>query len=302
MEQRSLKQERILELDGLRGVAILLVISFHYINNQLLYSTHPIGKWLCKATSFGWVGVDLFFVLSGFLIGSILIRTRNSKNFFYTFYIRRIIRIIPNYFLFLIVMIVIQATPYFSDNYMLAGNNVIPIGSYFLMIHNFYMASMNNIGNASLCISWSIGIEEQFYLTIPLVVYFLKERWLPLFLIGAIIIAIIVRMQYIHWVPRYVLLPARMDSIAMGILVAYLNKENRLIFLVQKYWYLFFGLIVIDVMTCGVMYYLYNDLGALKHTLFAFFFANCLAMALAKIPGYSAILRNSVICWIGTIS
>src|SRR5437763_11521049 len=60
---------RIIELDGLRGIAILLVVSFHYLNNQLLESQNSFGKVLGRATQFGWLGVDLFFVLSGFLIG-----------------------------------------------------------------------------------------------------------------------------------------------------------------------------------------------------------------------------------------
>ncbi|HKP32089.1 MAG TPA: acyltransferase family protein, partial [Chitinophagaceae bacterium] len=80
--------KRIKELDGLRGIAILLVLSFHYINNQMVNRTDTLSKAITKATSFGWVGVDLFFVLSGFLIGSILIANKLKDNYFRTFYIR----------------------------------------------------------------------------------------------------------------------------------------------------------------------------------------------------------------------
>ena len=58
---------RIAELDGLRGIAILLVVSFHYLNNQLYGTSNRIGSMFEKATQFGWLGVDLFFILSGFL-------------------------------------------------------------------------------------------------------------------------------------------------------------------------------------------------------------------------------------------
>ena len=164
------------ELDGLRGIAILLVMSFHYINNQLLHTTNPVGTKLAFITSFGWVGVDLFFVLSGFLIGSILIRNKESVNYFSTFYIRRIVRILPNYFLFLLLFFVLSSSPYFSTNYFLTGNNVIPGWSYFLMANNLYMAYLKNLGNDSLSVTWSIGVEEQFYLIFPLVIYFVGNK------------------------------------------------------------------------------------------------------------------------------
>ncbi len=69
MNYKIAKQEkltRIAELDGLRGIAILSVVSFHYLNNQLVGSEDRIGKLIYKLTSFGWIGVDLFFILSGF--------------------------------------------------------------------------------------------------------------------------------------------------------------------------------------------------------------------------------------------
>src|SRR5215467_121159 len=70
---------RITELDGLRGIAILLVMSFHYLNNQLSESDNRWGRLIATGTQFGWLGVDLFFVLSGFLIGTILIANKRSQ-------------------------------------------------------------------------------------------------------------------------------------------------------------------------------------------------------------------------------
>jgi len=90
---------RIPQLDGLRGVAILLVIALHYLND----SEHgSFGSFLYRFGStfrLGWVGVDLFFVLSGFLIGGILLDAREAKNYFRTFYIHRFFRILPIYYL-----------------------------------------------------------------------------------------------------------------------------------------------------------------------------------------------------------
>ena len=83
---------RIAELDGLRGLATLLVILCHYVGNP---DHSPLGflphRFLLAFTA-GWTGVDLFFVLSGFLIGGILLEARDSPNYFRTFYIRRVFR------------------------------------------------------------------------------------------------------------------------------------------------------------------------------------------------------------------
>ena len=90
---------RIPQLDGLRGIAILLVIALHYLND----SEHgAFGSFLYRfgcAFRLGWAGVDLFFVLSGFLIGGILLEARESVNYFRTFYLRRFFRILPIYYL-----------------------------------------------------------------------------------------------------------------------------------------------------------------------------------------------------------
>src|ERR1700722_13730876 len=108
------KTRRIPEVDGLRGIAILLILFFHYINNQLTGSAFRAGKLLYGATSFFWSGVDLFFVLSGFLIGTILLRNKGSDRYFSTFYMRRLVRIIPNYYLLITLFALLAALPYFS--------------------------------------------------------------------------------------------------------------------------------------------------------------------------------------------
>jgi len=300
---KTTSNTRITELDGLRGIAILLVLSFHYVNNQLVNAQSFIAKLLCKATSFGWVGVDLFFVLSGFLIGSILIKNKDSKNFFTTFYIRRVVRIIPNYYLAITLFFIICAIPYFQDNIFLTGNNVLPWWSYFAMFHNIFMGRMNTMGNISMSITWSIGIEEQFYLIFPLIIFFIKERWLPSLLVLVIIVANVVRMQIDKWVPTYVLLPARMDAIAVGILVAYYYLSADFSQFVYKYRNLLSLTVIGPVVIGGFLYWRYNDLFAIKHTFFAIFFSGCLVFALTlKNSLYAKILRYKPLVWIGTIS
>ncbi len=103
----STSSNRVPELDGLRGLAILLVLICHYVGN----ATHaPLGFVLdhvFTVMSVGWSGVDLFFVLSGFLIGGILLESRDSPRFFQTFYIRRIHRILPIYYLWILLYIAV---------------------------------------------------------------------------------------------------------------------------------------------------------------------------------------------------
>src|SRR3984893_13519432 len=111
------KQPRIPELDGLRGFAILLVVSIHYFYDpgaNLPKSLH----YLQSLFALGWTGVDLFFVLSGFLIGGILLEVRTSSNYFKTFYIRRFFRIVPLYYLWLFCLIALVSLggPFFQSS------------------------------------------------------------------------------------------------------------------------------------------------------------------------------------------
>jgi peptidoglycan/LPS O-acetylase OafA/YrhL len=100
-------------LDGLRGIAILLVV---YSHAGLRFPTDgPFGALYLVSVKMGWCGVDLFFVLSGFLITRILLRTRESTRFFRVFYARRTLRIFPAYYLWLaFLLLLVPALPYFA--------------------------------------------------------------------------------------------------------------------------------------------------------------------------------------------
>ena len=118
----------ISELDGLRGIAIIIVVFFHYWTMAIV----PFGKaskLIIGFSSLFWSGVDLFFVLSGFLIGGILIRNRTSPNYFKTFYIRRFTRIFPIYFLSLALFFICSSIPFFMQIPDLI-NSPIPIWQF----------------------------------------------------------------------------------------------------------------------------------------------------------------------------
>jgi peptidoglycan/LPS O-acetylase OafA/YrhL len=151
------------ELDGVRGVAILLVLLFHF------QGVRP--PWVPKALTYpmviGWSGVDLFFVLSGFLITRILIATRGSANYFSAFYARRALRILPLYLLAVFLC--------FRVGLPLADRLGVPIAAdrglepwFWLHVSNWATAFGRDV--RPLSHFWSLAIEEQFYAVWPLVV------------------------------------------------------------------------------------------------------------------------------------
>ena len=169
---------RIKGIDGLRGIAVLIVIFFHFLNNSYQNSNinnlNDIEILIMKLTSFGWAGVNLFFVLSGFLIGTILLSNIESNNFFRVFYFRRFLRILPVYFLLLTVFIFTKQ--YFYNPNITLFEKYIPVGAYFLLIQNFFMSHFGHFGPNALTPTWSLAVEEQFYIVIPFIIYYLNKK------------------------------------------------------------------------------------------------------------------------------
>lgn len=208
-------KERIAELDGLRAAAIILVVLWHYVGIPLP-DDYQISKTLF---ALGRSGVDLFFILSGFLIARILISNRDASNFFSAFYLRRALRILPVYYLVFF--------------FYLAGRRLgfsqtqasIPDWSYILFLQNFHMAALGTYGSDWLAATWSLAVEEQFYLFFPLIVWLIPSRLLPRVLVVVIGLAPLLRLaSYLvrgdGWA-AYVLFPCRADALALGALVAH---------------------------------------------------------------------------------
>lgn len=225
-------------LDGVRGIAILLVLTYHF-SWVLGFGTNVADRALERVVSVGWAGVDLFFILSGFLITNILLRARDSSGYFRTFYARRVLRIFPLYYGFLFIMIVLL-----PELPGLRGNE----GLQNLRQHQFiYWTYLYNVAisvhplvdrgpyaNGHL---WSLAIEEQFYLIWPLVVLLLGRRALASFCILCIVAAPVIRYGLLHGaVPDLqnvfavsTLMPARMDTLALGGLIAVIARDPDLL-------------------------------------------------------------------------
>jgi peptidoglycan/LPS O-acetylase OafA/YrhL len=206
---------RIEELDGLRAIAVLLVIAWHYMGI-------PDGpsSWEWRVFYLGHFGVDLFFVLSGFLITTILLENRREPSYFSSFYGRRAFRIWPIYYL----MCLLCFSGWISGASRNLFDGKLPGWTYIFGIQNFWMAKQQDYGAFWLAGTWSLAIEEQFYLIFPLVIRFVPVSVLPRILVAIIIVCPLARLldsftgdQFGY----YVLPQFRADVIAVGALIAW---------------------------------------------------------------------------------
>ncbi len=163
---------RMPELDGIRGIAILLVLYWHYLVVPLGLTGDGWTGMAGRILGMGWAGVDLFFVLSGFLIGGILLDNREAANVFRVFYVRRALRIIPIYAVLLGAAFTIQRfTDVGHSDYRALFSGHQSFWPYLTMTQNFLPHHSMFLGP-----TWSLAIEEQFYLFLPVLVVFLSPK------------------------------------------------------------------------------------------------------------------------------
>ncbi len=181
--------ERVRELDGVRGISIIIVVAFHLFKRADYFTSNEALHFITRLTSIGWAGVDIFFVLSGFLITSILLKTKDEKNYFKNFYVRRALRIFPLYFVF--IGFVVSLLPKLDPDFTPEISRTLP----FLLLYqqNWLMLISKVPLTTYLAVTWSLAIEEQFYLIWPAVVYFTKKETLIKISLGIIAVSILAR-------------------------------------------------------------------------------------------------------------
>ncbi len=213
------------ELDGIRGIAILMVAVFHF---SAVFDAHGPFRILRAIAIPGWSGVDLFFVLSGYLITGILLDAKTSPDYFRRFYIRRILRIFPVYYVALLFCFT------FGRGLLLpAGEGDWRAG----LAYVFHVSNWLSLGAAelpNLNHFWSLAVEEQFYLVWPFAVYFLRRR--DLVRTGVLLMVLAPALRFILLIVAgqgpdvlriiYVLTPARADTIAFGALMAVAARDR----------------------------------------------------------------------------
>ena len=217
-------------LDGLRGLAILLVVLYHA---TLFGEANASGhRWFVALPRIGWSGVDLFFVLSGFLITRVLRRNRDASNYFSVFYARRVARIFPLYYAVLALMFfVVPHVPAFAaQNAFWQPGAARETVWYWLYLSNVETALTGAFDHRFLDLTWSLAIEEQFYLVWPLLVWRLSRERMIALCVGLAVAALALRCAFVasgaHPLATYVLTPLRIDCLAIGALVA-LVAESR---------------------------------------------------------------------------
>lgn len=197
----STHHRRIVQLDGLRAIAVLAVFAQHALKAPL------------------WMGVDLFFVLSGFLITGILLeRKARQQSYFSYFYARRVRRILPPYLLLMLV------------SSLLFGLGWAQHWEWYAFFATNIADALGQSGHDSLNVLWSLAVEEQFYIFWPFVILLLPERVVGYVAAALIVLVPVLRAVATPWFdsfwPIYYLTPFRMDLLAAGALLAVAVRRN----------------------------------------------------------------------------
>ena len=294
--ERQLRAVReIPELNGLRAVAILLVMFYHFRET----SPEPFGhfSFVYWTFAYGWIGVDLFFVLSGFLITTILLNTRESPKYFQTFYCRRALRIFPIYCVAVLLFFHVELPWIGAQQHAAIDATASEEIWYWTYLVNWRNAMGHDIG--PMIHLWSLSIEEQFYLLWPLAVWFCPRKRLPALCLGLILISFLLRLGYGFYETDqrfvYYATVTRVDGLALGSVLAVLAKDEKWRSPLQK------NLRLLVPAVVGGLVVL--ELAARTQTFIGFYAAEYLLIALAcgalvfhcvNLSGSSAILCSTM--------
>jgi peptidoglycan/LPS O-acetylase OafA/YrhL len=292
-------RERIPALDGLRGLAVLLVLVWHFVFAVIPADPGSTWGYVSKLGHHSYSGVDLFFVLSGFLITSILLKELGTQGWLARFWIRRTFRIFPLYALFLSTACVIH---FFRDGQS-SGFFSIPryVWPYLCMLQNFEMAWVNNLGPWG--ITWSLAIEEQFYFVFPAFLWLTYARnWLPFWSLIAILTSLGLRLhgEYLY---SFVLTPYRLDGLAAGAACAWILKCSSSTQWLASRPNLVRTLTLIGILLILLISVRRLDRHPIDHTVFAFAYSALLVHVVVRTGGIMEwFFQLRPLTWLGAIS
>ncbi len=275
------------ELDGLRGIAIGAVLLYHCQERFAGTPLHAVVEW-------GWAGVNLFFVLSGFLITGILLESRGRERFFTNFYARRALRIWPVYILLLVLYYI--AVPWIFSGFWWAWHETksAPWLHYAFFVQNlFVLALPGAIGP-----TWSLAIEEQFYVVWAPITRFLKPSVLIAVLIAMLCASPFLRMANLPFSSTHTLF--HLDGLAVGSLIA---VSLRTLQWSERVWRRI-TIAALMMGSCGAIALLYRG-SAFSDSFLALTFGG---MLLAAVLGtkrrsvYGSALKWAPLSFLGTIS
>jgi peptidoglycan/LPS O-acetylase OafA/YrhL len=229
-------RSRVPELDGIRGLAICLVLYEHYVGRSVV-GTGGVMSVLQSLRLWGISGVDLFFVLSGFLIGGILMDHRGDRNYFNTFYLRRCCRILPTYFLLLAgyagfrFLLAHHSAAAWYQQLFLNGN--MPVWAYATFTQNFMKGLTHHVSSDWFIVTWSLVVEEQFYLCLPLMLWLLRPSTVVKVALIFICLNPLLYLYLRIWhTGAYEIIgnfwPVRGNALLMGVICAYALRQDSL--------------------------------------------------------------------------
>jgi peptidoglycan/LPS O-acetylase OafA/YrhL len=219
VKPKSIFRGHIAELDAMRALGLCMVLICHFWPRGLGEAVFQFGQ-------LGWIAMDSFFVMSGFLITGILLDSREKPSYFANYYARRSLRIFPLYYVVLLAWFWISKHTDFGNGYR---TMVQQWGSP--MWFTFYLgnirAAIKGVWPTIFAYAplWSLQLEEQYYLLFPFAVLWMKREHLRRLLIGAVIFSPLFRFATYLWHPgnlllQYVLLPGHCEGLALGGLIA----------------------------------------------------------------------------------
>ena len=309
---------RIPALDGLRGIAIAMVLLRHAVfgvsSVEGLETHSRLLSTFIACGQLTWSGVDLFFVLSGFLIGGILLDVHSSPRYYRTFYIRRAYRILPLYF----VVVGLSLLPHLLAEFSPArAAHVSPLPfpwwTYATFTQNFWMAALGVFGPSGIGITWTLAIEAQFYLTIPLAIRKIRPHSLLMILLVIIACAPWLRMLLQSSIAypalaSYVLTFTRADALSLGVLAALLVRNPISWTWLQSHRRALWS--IATVLFVGIAYMTWQGYGALSfpmttwgYSWLALFYTSLLLIAVTSTEGAVArILKNRFLTRLGALA
>jgi len=243
-------------------------------------------------------------VLSGFLIGGILLDAKLSPRYYKSFYLRRAFRILPLYGVLTGIFVLYHLE--------FSGDNIIPLASYITLTQNIWMAHFGVWGAASMGVTWSLAVEEQFYLTIPLLVRRLSRRRLTWALISIVVAAPIARSAILlsfrsHRLADYVLMPCRADALCLGVLCAVVVRNPRAwsLLIARRTWLravVMALLMALSWLSFGRYDVLSDPMVTLGYSLLALFYVCCLLLVLMNTGTLNRVLCNRRLMGLGRIA
>lgn len=294
--------QRIRELDGIRGIAVLAVFVWHYFT-CLKPADVPQGTlldYLLKSTYWCWAGVDLFFVLSGFLIGGIILDKHGDRSFLKVFWIRRACRILPALMLLLAVCL-LCFNVLDRARYSWLFTDFMPWWSYPTFTQNIFMGFAGTDGARFLSVTWTLAIEEQFYLVAPLLIFIVGRKIWVRSILPLMLVAVFLRFNFPGFQASVNTL-FRMDSLLFGVLVAAVVRNEDAWASLQRFRRTVFTILLIMVPLTGWLLFA-DALGPLKYSWVALVFAVFILWALLyKGSTWTFPLRAKWLCFFGALS